>query len=187
MKTIEVEITGVSPLLMRRFDEQAQEQVQSGTSGGKALGTATEQAERAAYRLPSNGVIGNLYIPSSNILASIRKAAKFRKIGKRSAITAICAGVSIRPDVLDLGTHTYEIDSRRVVNPATKGACMRHRPKLNTWKLRFFLEYDDRHIPSPEVLRGVVDDSGAIVGICDFRPEKKGSFGRFVVTAWKGI
>jgi len=29
-----------------------------------------------------------------------------------------------------------------------------------------------------------VDDTGQRVGLLDFRPEKKGPFGRFVVTRW---
>jgi len=31
----------------------------------------------------------------------------------------------------------------------------------------------------------VVDDAGVRVGLLDFRPERKGSFGRFMVVEWK--
>jgi hypothetical protein len=32
-----------------------------------------------------------------------------------------------------------------------------------------------------------VDDAGQRVGALDFRPEKKGAFGRFVVTHWEKV
>ena len=35
-------------------------------------------------------------------------------------------------------------------------------------------------------LRQVVDDAGSRCGLLDFRPEKKGPFGRFMVTSWQG-
>jgi len=34
-------------------------------------------------------------------------------------------------------------------------------------------------------LRHIVDDAGSRVGLLDFRPERKGPFGRFIVIEWK--
>lgn len=33
----------------------------------------------------------------------------------------------------------------------------------------------------------IVDDCGTRVGLLDFRPERKGPFGRFVVTKWESM
>jgi hypothetical protein len=38
---------------------------------------------------------------------------------------------------------------------------------------------------SAELVRNLIDDAGSKVGIGDFRPERKGPFGRFKVTSWK--
>jgi hypothetical protein len=46
------------------------------------------------------------------------------------------------------------------------------------------MDYDDVLLKESE-LRRVVDDAGSRVGLLEFRPEKKGPFGRFIVTEWK--
>lgn len=186
MRSIEVEITGISPFLMHRFSEEDRAKMEAGSSHITAKSTPEETAERAAYRLAtSNGSQGNLYVPSEHVLGCIRKAAAFRKIGRRSAVMAFCAGVFIRPERIDLGQSAYEIDARSVVNPTTRGRVMCYRPKLDSWRIRFTLEYNESIIPSIDLVRAVLDDGGAMVGIGSFRPEKKGAFGRFVVTGWK--
>jgi hypothetical protein len=185
MKTIEVTITGISPLLQHRFSEEDQAKLKKRSSHATALPTPEEAAERAAYRLPdSKGKRGNLYLPSDNLLASFRRAAGYHKIGRKSAVTAFCAGVFVSPECVDLGTDTYVIDSRRSVIRATQGSVMRHRPKLLEWSASFAIEWDEQIIPGVDLVRAVIDDAGRLVGVCDFRPEKRGSMGRFMVTEW---
>ena len=78
----------------------------------------------------------------------------------------------------------YIIDSRPVVVPATGGRVIRYRPKFPEWELMFEIEFDDDLLKEDE-LRQIVDDTGKRVGVLDFRPEKKGPFGRFVVSHWE--
>ena len=96
----------------------------------------------------------------------------------------VAACVIINPEYCDLGTTDYIIDSRPVVNPTTRGRIMCHRPRLNEWGVSFEIEYDDLLLTEIQ-LRRVVDDAGLRVGLLDFRPEKKGAFGRFIVINWK--
>jgi hypothetical protein len=199
MRTIQVEVTGISPLLMHRFGEDARNQVESKTSTALPDSDSARAAEAAAYRLPS----GNLFLPAENLAAAMRRGASFHKIGRRSAVAAIRGGVFIRPPRIDMGTDRYEIDARSVVIRATKGRIMRCRPRLDQWKLAFEIEmmassqprldqwklafeidWDDAIIPNAELVRSVLADVGARVGIGDFRPERGGPFGRFVVTRW---
>ena len=90
----------------------------------------------------------------------------------------------VSPERVDLGVKTYTIDSRPVVIAATKGRILRHRPRLDEWTLQCEFQYDDTLLKESE-LRRIVDDAGSRVGLLDFRPEKKGPFGRFMVTEWK--
>jgi hypothetical protein len=92
--------------------------------------------------------------------------------------------VLVSPERVSLGTTEFTVDSRPVVVPATKGRVMRHRPRLDAWALSFALEWDETLI-TPTQMRRIVDDMGARVGLLDFRPEKKGPFGRSVVTSWQ--
>jgi hypothetical protein len=111
-------------------------------------------------------------------------AATFSKgKGRASLQKQVAACVFVSPERLDLGMKNYEIDSRRVVVPATKGGVIRHRPRINDWEVSFTLDYDPDLLTETQ-LRRIVDDAGSRVGLLDFRPEKKGPFGRFIVTLW---
>lgn len=183
---IHVKIAGVTPLLMHRFTEENEVKVSSGISqvsvSGK--GTPREQAEKSAY-IDDNGY---LYLPAQNIYASIIEAGKFHKTGKTKITTTkgslICAGIFMNEIVCSLGTKNFEVDSRSVVIPSTGGRIMRHRPRLDEWETKFTLDVDES-LFDEKVVRMLVDDAGNKCGICDFRPSRKGVFGRFKVVEWK--
>ena len=185
MSIINVKIKGVTPLLMNRFTEEAEAKVSSGTSTvaiGKK-GTPREQAAKKCY----TDAEGNLYIPGPNIFSCLIQAGKFHKVGKSKVTTTksslIPAGMAVREIVCPLGTKDFEVDSRSVVIPATGGRIMAHRPRLDEWILGFTLEVDDSMF-SPDFVRLLVDDAGRKIGLGDFRPDRKGPFGKFTVTEW---
>lgn len=171
---IKTEIRGISPLLMHRFPL---EPVQAIDKKSKE-----EQAEIAAYRDEDTG---ELYIPGVAIQRALIAAATYSKgKGRASLQKPVAACVFVDPDQCGLGTKTYKIDARAVVVPATKGRIVRYRPRLDAWETAFALDYDPELLTEQQ-LRTVVDDAGARVGLLDFRPERKGPFGRFMVTAWE--
>lgn len=185
---IEVTITGISPLLMNRFTDEAEVATSSGHSpavGNGNRGTPREQAERTAYRDPT---MGDLFLPGPNVFAALIDAGKFHKIGKNKVTTMrsslIPAGLLVLDMMIPLGTRDFEVDSRRIVNPATNGARLRHRARLDNWEGSFTLDVD-ADMFSPDFVRALVDDAGKKIGVCDFRPAKRGPFGRFTVTRWK--
>jgi len=174
IKTIEVEIKGKSPLLMHKFPLVAVEAMEKKTP--------EEQAEIAVYRNPNNN---ELYIPAIAIQRALIGGATYSKGKGRASLQKIAAAcLLISPDYISLGVEDYQIDSRPVVVPATKGRIIRHRPRLDEWNCRFQLEYEDILLNEKQI-RKVVDDTGERVGLLDFRPERKGPFGRFMVITWK--
>jgi hypothetical protein len=143
--------------------------------------TPEEQAEIAAYRTPD----GELYLPGVAMQRALVQGAAFSKgKGRASLQKEVCAGVLVSPEYAVLTPQTFAVDSRPVVVPATKGRVMRHRPRFDQWEASFAVEYDETLLTEAQ-LRRVVDDTGSRVGLLDFRPERKGPFGRFMVTAWK--
>lgn len=178
---ITVEITGVTPLLMNRFniDEHGATKVKE-----KNL-TPRESAQRVCYEDEEQ----RLFYPTVNFYACVVEAGKFHKDGKCKVTTArsslIPAGLSIdgeyvyfkRPDV-------WEVDSRAVVVPSTGGRVVCHRPRLDDWCIEFSLTLDVKMFSS-KFIRMIIDDAGSKVGLGDFRPSRKGIYGRFVVTNWK--
>jgi len=149
-----------------------------------------KQVEYAAYREDNvhlDVVHGGLYVPGEAVRSTLVAAAKFSKGRGRSTLqTTAAACLMVEPEHIYLGTDKYEIDSRWVVNPPTGGRVIRHRPKLNRWKITFVIKYDDNLLKAVQVRR-IVDDGGALVGLLDFRPACKGPFGRYIVEEWREI
>jgi len=189
---IEITIQGMAPLLMNRFTEAAEVQVSGGTAvtfrGDK--GTPREQAEAKRYA----DTDGFLYIPGPNIFSCIIAAGTFHKAGKSKLTTMksslIPAGLVVDElvcalyDEEDRPLKHWEVDSRSVVIPSTGGRIMCHRPRVDRWRLTFTVEVDTTMF-SPGLVRSVVDDAGRKIGLGDYRPARKGPFGRFVVVNWQ--
>lgn len=188
---IEVTISGITPLLMNRFTEANEVAVSGGTSvsyrGDK--GTPREQATPKRYADSE----GRLYIPGPNIFAAIIAAGTFHKAGKSKLTTMktslIPAGLMV-DDLICLLTDAsgeplteWEVDSRSVVIPSTGGRIMAHRPRVDAWHATFTLDVDTTMF-TPNLVRSVVDDAGKKIGLGDYRPARKGPFGRFVVSRW---
>jgi hypothetical protein len=169
---VEVTIRGASPLLMHSFPLVPIEALDKKPP--------VEQAELAAYKAHEK-----YYVPGVNVQRCLVSAASYSKgkgRGNLSRVVAACVGVE--PEFAVLTPQEYEVDSRPVVVPATKGRILRHRPRFDKWELDLTISFDG-DLLTEQQLRRVVDDAGSRVGLLDFRPEKRGPFGRFIVTAWK--
>ena len=189
MKTVLVSLRGVSPILMHRWSDKSE--VDSGSNVRRTNVnrlTPREEAEETAYRTPE----GLLYMPSAAVVRCFREAASdFKQRGKRQSMK-YAAGAAFIPvsDVLLFNpTLTdFEVDSRPVVIPATKGRIMRHRPRLNAWRLVFYVGIDTDLI-GMDTAQEIMTAGGSLKGLGDYRPEKGGPFGRFAVETfveWNG-
>jgi hypothetical protein len=176
---LDIEITGITPLLMNRFNIDEQK-----LKKDKDI-TPREAAQKVCYIDEKE----RLYYPTTNIYACLIEAGKFHKDGKVKVTTArsslIPAGVMIENEIVYFKTpSTWEVDSRAVVVPSTGGRIVCHRPRLDEWSIEFTLSVDLKMF-SPKFIRTLVDDAGSKVGLGDFRPARKGIYGRFVVTNWE--
>lgn len=179
-------IQGVSPLICNRFTEAAQAKVESNTAAtfNGSRGTPREQAEAKVYRDST----GHAVLPAPNLLASIIEAGKYIKSGRSKLTTArssiIPAGIAITEIELPIMPGSWEADSRAVVIPATGGRIMAHRPRFDEWRLHATLNVDDTMF-SEKLVRELIDIAGQRIGVGDFRPQRKGPFGRFKVVTWR--
>ena len=127
-------------------------------------------------------------LPSPNVLACMVDAGKFIKVGKSKVSTnrssLVPAGISIAEIELPIAPHKWEVDSRAVVVPSTGGRIMAHRPRFDEWSVSFTLDVDDT-LFSESVVRELLDLGGTRIGMGDFRPARRGPFGRFKVASWK--
>jgi len=172
MKTVYVTIEGISPLLMHRFSMEPIEAIDKKTP--------EEQAKLSAYIDEEKGNL--LYVPATAVQRALVTGATYSKGKGRSSLQKnVAACVMVSPERISLGTRDYVIDSRPVVIPATKGRILRHRPRLDKWKISFQIDYDQNLITRDQLNRILVD-TGQRVGLLEFRPEKKGPFGRFMIS-----
>jgi hypothetical protein len=127
------------------------------------------------------------------VYRSVIDAGTFVKVGKSKMTTQktsmICAGATVLELALPLtkpdgGAPTWEVDERAVVIPSTGGRIMAYRPRFEQWKLSFTIEYD-QDMFSDSTLRELVDLAGKRIGLGDFRPSRKGPFGRFSIVQWQ--
>jgi hypothetical protein len=180
MKRINVEIKGTSPLLMGspKAMLEDEEQVKKAT---KKRNPKVE-AESRAYRTKSK----ELYVPASAIYGCILNASSFHKIGKFTAKPILASGVRIEPEHIGLGVKKYDIDTRTVVIRG-RGRIVRHRPKINDWKLKFEIVWNEKVIDDPEVIKHFLEEGGLRVGILEYSPRCKGFFGTFEITKWSEV
>lgn len=179
-------IKGLSPILMHRFTEENEAQMGSGIRVSvRAHGASPREiAEKKCYRDDD----GNLYLPGANVLACIIGVGVYHKTGRSKLTTQksslIPAGVQVEEVICPFNTKDFEVDSRSVVIPSTGGRVMQHRPRLDDWELSFTLDIDEEMF-SEKTVRLLVSDSGRKIGLGDYRPQRKGPFGRFSLTGWE--
>jgi hypothetical protein len=141
-----------------------------------------EQAEISAYRDTKTKC---LYVPGNAVQQALVAAAAYSKGKGRSTLQKTAAAcLLVTPEVLSTGQKEYIIDARAVVVPATGGRVVRYRPRLDEWEISFDITYEENLLKAAQVRR-IVDDAGSLCGLLDYRPNRKGPFGRFMVTKWE--
>lgn len=192
MKTFTVKIKGTTSLLQHRFGEAAEGD--SGAATRSVLvtrGTPREEADKVCYR---NGK-GEFYFPGAAIGRLIREAGGNHKLKgtRKSAKYAVPAAVLVLDDTIVLHTSdgaapvkSFEVDSRPVTIPATKGRIMRHRPRFDDWGATFTVRVNETLLP-PDFVQQLITEGGQQIGIGDYRPEKSGPFGTFNVVLWQEL
>lgn len=182
MKTINVELTGTSDLLMNRYSVDS---YQKQKAGGRAIGKIYDpkiEAENSAYWKTTGKK--ELMIPSNAIYCCILNASSFMKIGKRSAKPILAGSIKIEPAEIGLGTDKYEIDSRGVVIQRSRVIKSRALVKC-PWKIKFQIVYNENAIGEPLVIKNILEQAGERVGLLDYRPARSGWFGCFKVSKFE--
>ena len=184
MKEIQVVIMGISPLMMHN---PAGMKLHSGP-GTKKIPTAEAEAEAGTYRIDDGSGRGPLYVPNYAIRSCLINGAKGYRVGKTSAVTVLSGAMMIQSEICPLLSpgggpiYDYEIDQRRAV--VQRQGIVRARPRIFPWAVGFSILYDPEFIGNTNVLRDFLSRAGRMVGLLEFRPERKGWFGKFKIVDW---
>lgn len=176
MKTVNVELRGISPLLQDRPDI---EQLQG--TGLKRKGQIVELPIENSLHRNGNGV----FVPYEWIDRAIKNTAKlFKEPGKRGGnyYKSISGAVRVQPDEIILKPQSWEPFARSL-KLKNGNRVPKISPMFNDWSLKFQFEIDDWF--APEVLRDILIEAGRREGIGAWRPACGGRFGRFEVKGFE--
>jgi len=154
-------------------------------------------------------------LPTDNLFASLRAAGRFVRLQGKSMVSTrkdtqlpgLMGLISYVPAVDGLDPAREEILSgvcgaympliHRVkgtlatwqtdIRPArnqTGELVVAIRPRFDSWSMRLKLWVDQSEFPL-EKARQTFDIAGSRIGVGSFRPEKKGTYGRFQIDEWK--
>lgn len=186
-KVIEVEIMGRSPgLLMHNAASMLSAPESAGTGKLCAHGNPFNKPckdclEAAAYRTED----GELYIPSVAMHGALITSSANYKLGRRSSTPVVSGTLRIFPDEIRLGVKKYETHVTTV--RIQRQRVIRFRPWLKAWKARFFIIYDPAFGLDNASIKNMLTNTGQAVGLLDFRPQHRGTFGRFTIEKFQAV
>jgi len=191
MERIKTVLRGVTPLLMNRMPD---DQLLALHTREKRRFTAPKEPREAAGMKLYRSADGSPYLPTENLMACLIAAGMYIKLdGKRQMSTkqsTLLPGfLSVEDPYLPLlgqnrGPALWEVDMRQGRNPNGGEAVCVIRPRFDAWVVQVSLLVDTDSI-AETVIRDLVDIAGARIGLCDFRPQRRGVFGKFRVDAWE--
>lgn len=196
MLRIRVKIGNISPLLMNPMTDETLTMLRDRKR--KQVKTDwTPEAEAATKRFIDPD--GDVSIPATNLLACLVGAGRKVKVGKVQLSTAetsmVPALISIEEEYLKLNGNgsgveknpPFVVDKRRGCNPADGVAVCLIRPKYPHWGFECTIQVDTSDILGEGDAKKLFEVAGKYQGLGDFRPSKRGPFGRFEVQEWTVI
>jgi hypothetical protein len=179
-KKINVEIRGLTPLLMNRLNPES---LKTKSRMKMQEYSTTTDAANSAYMAEIDGK-KQLYIPQEALYSMIINTAKQYRV-KRVSLSSLLAGtMRIEPAKVPLGTAEYEVDERAVVIQSQR--VLKGRAKLIQWSAKFQIVFNSKFLPEgiEGTLKTILEDAGIRMGLLDYRPQHKGWFGTFAVASF---
>lgn len=143
-----------------------------------------------------NGQIG---FPADNLFACLMIAGRKVKVGRAQLSTVTTSTIPgflaveqdfiplLHPDTLKpLTDNDWSPDMRRAVLQKDKIPVCNIRPKFSQWLALLSVKLNASE-QDPSVVLELFRKAGNSVGLCSYRPDCKGRFGRFKVAGWKEV
>jgi hypothetical protein len=175
-------IRGTSPIIMHQWSEKAKAMMRDKQQEGKKtkdreLRKPEEEFMAATYRTESGDVGVPAMAFKSSILTAAHKDIGIEKTLVRKALFLICKDPGL---VIPFSECSDPILREDMVRVGMGAADLRYRPEFRNWKFVVELEIDAELLQAGDVL-ALVGRAGFGVGLCEWRPEKGGEFGRYEV------
>jgi len=175
-------ICGLSPLIVHAWGMKAIRMIEDKQQkkGKQPKEAKDPEVEMESCFYPKSAA-GKHTIPASAIKQAIVSAATSLDDKINFSQKKIKQALFVVGDYLELEASkpTMRTDMVRV-GGMSKSADVRYRPQFEKWNCSFMVDYN-ASIYSVEQVGQLIEVAGFAVGICEWRPEKGGSFGRFTL------
>lgn len=189
-QTMLVPIVGTAPLIVNKFSNKAKQQMldaQQGKKTPKQIRDPKTEFEAALYHTKDG-----YGFPITAFKAATVGAARF--YGKDVRMTELRQFIFMRgvlspndPQQLAeiIGTPEMREDTVRLAGPS-RSADLRFRPMFPEWSTQLEVTYVTSSLSSDSVL-SLIEAGGMGIGVGEWRPEKRGEFGTYVVDATRKV
>lgn len=189
-ETVVVPIAGTMPLIMHNFSDKSKRQMldaQQGRKSPKVTRDPEAEYEAAFYRTKEG-----YGFPVTAFKAATVGAARF--YGKDVKMTDLRQFIFMRGEISPndaqalvpiIGTPRMREDVVRLGGPS-RSADLRYRPEFPEWSTVLEVTYVKSALSRDSVL-SLIDAGGMGVGIGEWRPEKRGEFGTYMINPDKEV
>ena len=173
-------VEGTSPLIMHKWSEKALRQIREKKGGRKTKDRDICVPEQECMDATYVTVDGRVGIPAmalkSAILSAAHKDLGIEKTLVRKSLFIVCNDAN---GVLPI-TGSDPKMREDYVRVGMGGTDLRYRPQIDEWQVVFDIQFDTDMLSMQDIVN-LIDRAGFGVGICEWRPEKGGEYGRFKV------
>lgn len=173
-------IVGTSPLIMHAWSEKALRMMREKHAGKKTKARDVRDPQQEMKDATYTTEDGDIGIPGmafkSALVTAAHKDIGVEKTMVRKALFLVCNDPG---KVLPIQC-SEPVMREDCVRVGAGSADLRYRPEFREWSCIVTMEVDSQLLQEGDVL-ALVDRAGFGVGICEWRPEKGGEYGRFKV------
>lgn len=203
MERFQIVLKGIGAgLLQNRMTESELLDLRDKTRKKSSSATKPSLFDEAKGKI-HNDADGDPCIPAEMLMPTLINAGVFIRLDKKRQLST--AKSTLLPGLLVLEDHSYKLlepsdepdftkwglapwhyETRKGVNPNGAEAVCIVRPLFEKWAIVVTCMLDTDELPE-DTFRKLFDLAGSRVGIGDFRPARKGTFGMFIVQRWEKI
>lgn len=179
IERLPVTVQGISPLIMHKWSEKAikmmlDKQMKKAVKGRETK-NPKEDVEACIYRDSD----GDVCIPTNMFKQAIVSAVR----NVEGLTMTIVRGALFVIGDKDGNTklkYSDMVSRQDMVRVGMGSADIRFRPEFRNWETSFMVDFNPQVISAEQIIN-LINLAGFSVGICEWRPEKNGDFGRFQV------
>ena len=183
-----VPIVGTTPLIVHNFSEKSKRQMLDAQQGKKSVKVNRDpeaEYQAAFYRIYREGEPEAYGVPAVAFKQATISAARFYKSVRMSELkqALFFRGILTKADPQQLVEIIGEPQMREDIvrlGGVSRSADLRFRPEFPEWRATLEVEYVTSLLSKDSVL-SLIDAGGLGVGVCEWRPEKGGDFGRYQI------